>query len=437
MTGYVFELTQNLVQTFVMTAFLSAFFGCKYEGAKRNIGFICAWLIVFAEISFINKIVLYDGLLSGISILTFFVYALLFLNGTVYMKAFISVFSMAFVFVIASVMILIGSCLSGLATSHHIGQFDIWRFVLASLCRVIEIVVFGLIVHIKNEYVLSKKEWFLFVSMPFMVWITTIILTNASLAAPQITLYMMLAELIVLLVVAAIYYFMLRINKDTQARLRIKILEQQNSNAFKSIKDAESYVNEMRSVKHNIENQLITIYNYIDKNKNDEAKAYINTLTKEYLPGISSVIQSGNDAFDAIVGMKKTMCENDGIDFKIKINSKALKLLNIIDTGVLFGNLIDNAIEAAEKSKDKKIVLEISEKGEYLSILLSNSIDESVLESNANLETTKTDKEYHGIGVKNIKGTVMKYDGMIQYYEENSMFFCHILFEQDRLREAK
>lgn len=437
MTGYVFELTQNLVQTFVMTAFLSAFFGCKYEGAKRNIGFICVWLVVFAEISFINKIVLYDGLLSGISILTFFVYALLFLNGTVYMKAFISVFSMAFVFVIASVMILIGSCLSGLATSHHIGQFDIWRFVLASLCRVIEIVVFSLIVHIKNEYVLSKKEWFLFVSMPFMVWITTIILTNASLAAPQITLYMMLAELIVLLVVAAIYYFMLRINKDTQARLRIKILEQQNSNAFKSIKDAESYVNEMRSVKHNIENQLITIYNYIDKDKNDEAKAYINTLTKEYLPGISSVIQSGNDAFDAIVGMKKTMCENDGIDFKIKINSKALKLLNIIDTGVLFGNLIDNAIEAAEKSKDKKIVLEISEKGEYLSILLSNSIDESVLESNANLETTKTDKEYHGIGVKNIKGTVMKYDGMIQYYEENSMFFCHILFEQDRLREAK
>lgn len=104
---------------------------------------------------------------------------------------------------------------------------------------------------------------------------------------------------------------------------------------------------------------------------------------------------------------------------------------------MLFGNLIDNAIEAAEKSKDKKIVLEISEKGEYLSILLSNSIDESVLESNANLETTKTDKEYHGIGVKNIKGTVMKYDGMIQYYEENSMFFCHILFEQDRLREAK
>ena len=230
---------------------------------------------------------------------------------------------------------------------------------------------------------------------------------------------------------------MLRINKDAQARLRIKILEQQNSNAFKSIKDAEIYVNEMRSVKHNIENQLITIYNYIDKNKNDEAKVYINTLTKEYLPGINCLIQSGNDAFDAIVGMKKTMCENDGIDFTININSKALRLLNIVDTGVLFGNLIDNAIEAAEKSKDKKIVLEISEKGEYLSILLSNSIDESVLESNANLETTKTDKEHHGIGVKNIKGVVVKYDGMIQYYEENSMFLCHILLEQDRLREAK
>ncbi len=64
-----------------------------------------------------------------------------------------------------------------------------------------------------------------------------------------------------------------------------------------------------------------------------------------------------------------------------------------------------------------------------MSILVSNSIETSVLTDNENLETSKKDKELHGIGIKTIKEIVKKYDGMIQFYEEEKEFCCHILLK--------
>lgn len=129
------------------------------------------------------------------------------------------------------------------------------------------------------------------------------------------------------------------------------------------------------------------------------------------------------------------LCERKGITFDLKYSGGCLTNLKNVDTTILFGNLLDNAIESAEKANQKKIVFEMDIKGNYLSILIGNGTSLPVLAVNKEMTTTKPDKNEHGIGVKNIKGVVSKYDGMIQYYEENSMFFCHILLEQDKMSD--
>lgn len=113
---------------------------------------------------------------------------------TFIMLAFLSVFTMAIVFVIASVVIHLGTCISGLTVSHHVGTLDVWRFVLVIIAGVVEVVVFRLIIHVKNDYELAKREWLVFVSLPLMVWINTIIFTNTSIEFPETVFYMMLAE---------------------------------------------------------------------------------------------------------------------------------------------------------------------------------------------------------------------------------------------------
>ena len=59
--------------------------------------------------------------------------------------------------------------------------------------------------------------------------------------------------------------------------------------------------------------------------------------------------------------------------------------------------------------------------------IYKKTIDKSVLASNKDLLTTKDNKECHGFGIKNIKGIVDKYKGIIQFDEESGYFICDIL----------
>ena len=97
------------------------------------------------------------------------------------------------------------------------------------------------------------------------------------------------------------------------------------------------------------------------------------------------------------------------------------------DICILIGNLLDNAILAAKESKEKQITLNIQPQDTYVSIFVSNSIDKSILKDNPELKTTKTNKDYHGYGIKNIKKVAETYNGLVRFYEDNNLFISDIL----------
>lgn len=97
-----------------------------------------------------------------------------------------------------------------------------------------------------------------------------------------------------------------------------------------------------------------------------------------------------------------------------------------IDLCVLLGNILDNAIEACEKSSEKNIEVSIYSDSTKLIITVINNIDFSVLNDNPELNTSKTDISSHGYGVKTIKSIAEKYNGQASFYEENNKFVCQI-----------
>ena len=183
----------------------------------------------------------------------------------------------------------------------------------------------------------------------------------------------------------------------------------------------------MKRVRHDIKNHLITIDGFLDKDSIGEAREYIKGLAENYMPSAREFVSTGNIAFDAIVNTKLAVCEQKKIFMEIKVENGVVDNFDPIDTGILFGNLIDNAIEAAEQSEAKRITLLVQTKGKYLSGLISNTIKSSVLEKNKSFESTKNDVELHGIGLKSVRGIVEKYDGMIDFYEKSGEFYCNVL----------
>lgn len=218
-------------------------------------------------------------------------------------------------------------------------------------------------------------------------------------------------------------------NKEYENTIKAKLLEQQNETLKRSISDNDAFVKEMKTLRHDIKNQLLTILQYANEGKCNSIKDYVNVLTNNHMPNILNYISTENAAFDAVINSKIAVCNQKNIF--IEVNVKQNTEINITETeiAILFGNLLDNAIEAAGETDEKRITVEIQRNAEYLIILISNSIKQPVLKNNKNLETSKENKDLHGIGIKSVKNIVEKHNGMIQFYEEQNEFCCHIMID--------
>ena len=146
-------------------------------------------------------------------------------------------------------------------------------------------------------------------------------------------------------------------------------------------------------------------------------------MTNE-LKSYSNICHSTNNALNVIIGRYVTECEIKGINFSFDVHISSLNYIDDYDLVTVLGNLLDNALEAAEKSKEKIITLSTDHRNTYDVLILTNSCDEPPLANNKHLLTTKKNKNSHGIGIKSAKKALKKYNGDIEwdYDDKNNIF---------------
>lgn len=425
----VVELTANLLQMFIWTWFMTSFFGGKYSGFIHKLGIISVSLITFLEISFINHIVVYDGILSGIMVLTYVLYAQVFLKGNLNSHIFISIFAIAIIFTISSTLIFIFSYFAEITTSDMIGELSVWRVTAICFCRLFEFLIFKVIVKISSSYVLTRKEWILFITMPLATWIAVIFMTQATMKSPEVLSQMFYITVIMVVINVAIYFFMFKIKQDTETKIEYELLRMQHDNIKNMELNMKALYESTYAVKHDLEKHLLAVKAMAECSGCTEICDYVDKIVVNDLNNVQKIVFSSNDIFNAIINTKLALCREKSIIPSINISDEAIKYIEQSDIAILFGNIFDNAIEAAEKSDEKIIILDVRLQGEYVSIYMENSYNEKF--SSVELKTTKVNRSTHGIGIKNVKRVVENHDGMIEYFKnEEGMFCCDILLRK-------
>ena len=155
---------------------------------------------------------------------------------------------------------------------------------------------------------------------------------------------------------------------------------------------------------------------------------------------------SENLMIDSIIDMKKGSALSKGIDMVTELYIPPNMKYDSLDMVIILGNLLDNAIEACEKLMNKKkpeIILKIQYKMSNLVILIKNTYDGEEIGAGNSVDnslpaTTKNDKKIHGIGMRNVKEIIKKYNGIIEWRTEYGMFVIDILlYEFDKNGENK
>lgn len=162
---------------------------------------------------------------------------------------------------------------------------------------------------------------------------------------------------------------------------------------------------ELRRVKHDMANQLLALKGYLNAGDIAGGQAYVDNLL-ETLDAISPSVHTGNTALDAILSTKKALAESRGIAFHLDVQVPEQLGLAPVDQCIIFGNALDNALEACARAGDDDpvIAFTLRQKGAKLLCKIANTAPPLT-----DLTTHKADKEAHGFGLRNITDTLAKY----------------------------
>lgn len=428
MMEILFELTATAIQSFLIIWFVSEYCGYKYRGIKRYIFFGIMWLCDCIIVNFINQFVAYDGLISLISILEYCVYCQLCLKKDNFVHVFAVCFAMVIVFTLSSLMFMIVSNLTGMPLSDLYNNFSTNRLILLIICRLAEFSTFKFILYLNKVYTLSRKEWFLFAMLSVVTWLEVVLFNKATILYPEINLYMLGTSLLALISNVFMYYFVLRINKESKYKTELTLLKMQYDNVKDTEEHMKALYESLHDLKHDLEKHFLAIKVKAEKAGAAAVMDYTNKIMNKYISNAHQAVFTDNEILNSIINVRLELCRHKEICVRVHIEPNALDNIEDEDIVVLFGNIFDNAIEAAEKiyGADRNIMLNVQKQGVYISIYMENGFDG---EFDAELRTKKLNKNEHGIGMKNVKRIVEQYNGMIKCFPEKNMFCCDILLE--------
>lgn len=199
-----------------------------------------------------------------------------------------------------------------------------------------------------------------------------------------------------------------------QQRREILFQEMANSYRLKSLKLHEASEADIRRLHHDMKHHLLGIRELAEPlSGNQELLDYIKSL----LGGFSSYercIETGNSLLNGLISEKMKEASAEQIQFRINLDLSEIKHLDNMDLCTIFGNTLDNAIEACHRLNHpamKVIQIKSNVAANQLLISFSNYYSESITLLDGLPATSKTNPTTHGFGLHSIRKAVEKYDG--------------------------
>lgn len=304
--------------------------------------------------------------------------------------------------------------------------------VISRLVYFVILVIIARIFAKKENKEYNSKPYWLMLIMPLssivMISIFRNISISSDLSSKNYVLWIFSA-LLVLFSNIIVFIIFETSQKDAIELSDLKAIQQQTENDEKYFEVIEQSNKDMQVFAHDIKNHFIQIRNMEDF---ESAKNYIDSIYPQ-IETFSSVGISQNKMLDLIISKYIKLCESKNIKFSVDVRTANLSYIIDSDLSTLLNNLLDNAVEAAEQTEEKRITLKIYSKSKTFDALtLSNSCNSPPSVSGQHLQTTKKDKKLHGIGLKSVIKTVDKYNGLYDwnYYEKYNTFETIIAFSK-------
>ena len=409
------EAANVAVEMLIILLYFSKLFAPSYESKRIYIvGYLAAALILYLTGVFTSD----STVLISVTFALLLLISIILYEGTIIRKAFLSLLFIVIVFISEILFIGIMTALNiGIPSEiveqgvnriiGMIGTKIIYFWIVVFVCRLIN----------KKLKEVPPKQWIMIFLMPVVSTIILYIIFYDLLSVSVnggMVIYCC-AVLGLLYINFAVFDFF----ETYLKQLRISVLEQVIERETTNYKQIENAYNDMRTLKHDISNQLDVITDLISRNDKKSAEAVIKSISLQ-LENVNAVCYTGEPIIDSVINIKLKYAHELGINITKRIKIAAFDL-DKIELCRAIGNVLDNAIEGCQRSglSEQHIYMSIQQVDDKIVVEVTNTAADVDLN---NLQTSKKNKSAHGIGLSSIQSSVEKLNGYMKCDFKDNIF---------------
>lgn len=232
-----------------------------------------------------------------------------------------------------------------------------------------------------------------------------------------------LAACLVLMLNLLIFYLYDQVQENAINQAEREYVQRQSSYYAKLNEEIGRYWYEMQCFRHDLKQRYILEQSYLQQGNYERLAEYYRESIC-FLNNGKAVADTGNVCIDNIINYKALSAEKRGISIQGDFVVAFDMALNEEDICNVIGNLLDNAIEAAEgvEERDKVVNVKIKMEGMNLLVVVKNHYSGQRKKKGNTYLTTKEGGKGHGFGLKIVEQVVKKYHGEMRITDDGSLF---------------
>lgn len=303
---------------------------------------------------------------------------------------------------------------------------------LALLCKTILFMAVVLLnrtlKHIKGFYLIRDREWIRFLYFPMLSIVTMLIFILEDKTREEYILFVCIG----LLIGNFFLFYMIEDIVKREKRLKEMQIAHERTKA-----QTEMYIQmnqayeEQKSKIHECKNHINCIQGLLESDNAQKALEYTQRINNLWMSEMNYIV-TNHPIVNAVLNQKYKQTKAEGILLVLSVSN--MEGMNLADEDIvtLLTNLLDNAIEATRQvEKEKKMIkCRLTYQDNTFSVVIRNPVGEQVVIENNRIQTTKADKENHGMGMLNVSNVVNKYDGNYVFSCTNGYFTSTVMINQ-------
>ena len=240
---------------------------------------------------------------------------------------------------------------------------------------------------------------------------------------PKNTLFLLIINVGAIL----IYYIVTRLILEQNKTLELKEKNHQLTMQALQYENLQEKITDARRAKHDVRHHITLMQEYLNKNKLDALHSYLDSYSSS-LPDDSLVRFCENTAANAVLLYFAQQAKNNGIDYIVKADIPNDIFVSDTDISVLFGNMLENALDAciAEKDDCRKIIICARLTGSSFCITVDNTFTGALKFTNEGVLVSTKHKGL-GLGTQSVKSIAEHYGGICRFEVKDGMFCASVM----------